>query len=124
MATVRSLADLIAGPRASLFEGGRHGDGVELSFFVTHTPPRSGPPLHVHPAAEVFLVQEGEAMFTVGDEQLVVSSGQIVMVPPETPHQFENTGDDTLRIVSIQPSSEVQQANVQPGAPTRSARRE
>lgn len=124
MVSVHALADLAAGPRAALFEGGRHGDGVELSFFVTNTPPGSGPPLHVHPAAEVFLVEEGEATFTIGNEQLAVPSGQIVMVPPETPHRFENTGDDMLRVLSIQPSPEVQQANVQPGAPTRGGPRE
>jgi mannose-6-phosphate isomerase-like protein (cupin superfamily) len=124
MPSVHSLTDLTAGPRAMLYEGGRHGDGVELSFFVTSTPPRRGPPLHVHPDAEVFLVEEGEARFTIGNEEFVVSSGQIVMVPPETPHRFENTGDDVLRIVSIQPSSEVQQANVQPGEPTRGEPRE
>lgn len=119
MTLVHVLDDLLAGPRAKLFEGTRHGDGVELSFFVTTTPPDRGPPLHVHPDAEVFLVEAGEATFTIGDEELVVTTGHIVMVPPETPHRFHNSGRDTLRIVSIQPSSEVQQPNVQPGAERR-----
>ena len=124
MATVHTLTELTAGPRARLFEGERHGDGVALSFFVTTTPPGRGPPLHVHPQAEVFLVEQGEATFTIGEETLAVASGQVVMVPPETPHRFENTGGDELRVISMQPSSEVEQANVEPGAPTRGAPRE
>ena len=58
-------------PRASLFEGLAHGDGVELSFFVTSTPPDRGPPLHVHPNAEVFLVEQGQATFTIGEDEIV-----------------------------------------------------
>ena len=124
MSLVHALEDLVAGPRARLFEGTRHGDGVELSFFVTETPPDRGPPLHVHPHAEVFLVQEGTARFTIGPEEVVLPSGHIVMVPPETPHRFVNVGDGVLRVVSMQPSGEVHQANVEPGAPTRTEPRE
>ena len=112
MTVVHALDDLVAGPRAKLYEGERHGDGVELSFFVTMTPPDRGPPLHVHAHAEVFLVVAGRATFTVGEEQVEVEAGSVLMVPPETPHRFHNTGESTLRIISIQPSSEVQQANV------------
>ena len=124
MPQVHALKDLTAGPRAELFEGARHGDGVDLSFFVTTTPPDRGPPLHVHPHAEVFLVEEGSARFTIGDEEVELSVGQVVMVPPETPHRFHNTGTGDLRVVSMQPSAEVHQANVEPGAPTRSGPRE
>lgn len=124
MTQVHSLSDLVAGPRAKLFEGTRHGDGVELSFFITTTPPGGGPPLHVHPEAEAFLVEEGDAAFTIGEEELAVSAGHVVMVPPETPHRFENSGQGTLRIVSIQPSAEVHQVNVQPGATPRRLPRE
>ena len=124
MTQVHALSDLTAGPRAELFEGARHGDGVELSFFVTNTPPDRGPPLHVHPTAEVFLVEAGQATFTIGEEEVVLGPGQIVMVLPETPHRFHNTGDEVLRVVSMQPNAEVHQANVEPGAPTRAEPRE
>jgi len=124
MASVHTLSDLVAGPRAMLFEGARHGDGLPLSFFVTTTPSRRGPPLHVHPHAEVFLVEAGQARFIIGDDEVEVATGEIVMVPPETPHRFENTGDDDLRIISMQPSPEVHQANVEPGAQARRMPRE
>ena len=124
MARVFALTDLTSSPRASLFEGFTYGDGVELSFFVTETPPDRGPPLHVHPHAEVFLVLEGTARFTIDAEDVVLPSDHVVMVPPETPHRFVNTGDGVLRVISMQPSGEVHQANVEPGAPTRAEPRD
>jgi mannose-6-phosphate isomerase-like protein (cupin superfamily) len=35
--------------------------------------------LHRHPYAEVFLVQEGNATFTVGEDTIDVTGGQIVV---------------------------------------------
>ena len=106
-ARLHELADLQKTPTAALFEGAKHGDGMAASFFVTAHPPGKGAELHFHPYAEAFLVQEGEARFTAGDEKVAAHAGQIVVVPPETPHGFENVGEGTLRIVSFHPSPEV-----------------
>ena len=89
---VHALADLRRPRPPQLFEGAKHGDGMAVSFFVTAHPPGEGPDLHFHPYAEAFLVQEGEATFTAGDEQVEAPAGQFVVVPPETPHGFENVG--------------------------------
>jgi mannose-6-phosphate isomerase-like protein (cupin superfamily) len=102
-----ALADLAVGPTAWMYEG--RSRGAEISFFVTSTPPGLGPGLHVHPYAETFLVWEGEGTFTVGDEQVVVPSGNIVVVPPDTPHGFKNHGEVTLRVIGIHDNGEVQQ---------------
>ena len=107
MTIVLGLADLPSSHMSTQFEGHRHGD-VDLSFFVTNAPPASGARLHTHPYAEVFIVQEGEAPFTVGDEELVVTGGHVVVVPPETPHRFENTGDGVLRQVGIHERGEME----------------
>jgi mannose-6-phosphate isomerase-like protein (cupin superfamily) len=68
--------------------------------------------LHEHPYPEVFLSQEGEATFTVGEEELVVAGGHVVVVPPRTPHRLENTGEGTLHMVSIHPSGKVEQTDL------------
>ena len=107
MALVHELEDLTKSPTAKLFEGGKHGDGIAVSFFVTAHPPGKGAGLHFHPYAEVFVVYEGEATFTVGDDSVVATAGQVVVVPPESTHGFENTGEGTLRIHSMHPSPEV-----------------
>jgi mannose-6-phosphate isomerase-like protein (cupin superfamily) len=111
MPIVRPLADLRTSPTAALFEG-RKQAGVEVSFFVTDHPPGGGPRLHKHPYPEVFVVQEGEATFTVDTEELLVTAGNVVVVPPDTPHRFENTGDGPLRQVSIHASGELIQVEL------------
>ena len=71
-----------------------------------------GPDLHFHPYPELFVVEEGTAAFTAGDEEITVAAGHIVIVPAETPHMFKCAGDDTLRVVSVHPSGEMQQTYV------------
>jgi mannose-6-phosphate isomerase-like protein (cupin superfamily) len=112
MTIVLALDDLRRSPTAALFEGHRHAEGVDVSCFVTKYPHGGGPQLHKHPYAEVFVVQDGEATFTAGADELLVTGGHIVVVPPETPHRFENTGHSPLRVVSIHPSGEVRQTDL------------
>jgi len=52
-----------------------------------------GPRLHRHPYDETFIVYSGAARFTLGDEQLVVSAGQIVVAPALVPHTFVTLGE-------------------------------
>jgi mannose-6-phosphate isomerase-like protein (cupin superfamily) len=111
MALVIPIADLQLSPTAALFEGRRHAD-VDVSSFITAYPHGAGPSLHKHPYSEVFVVQEGQATFTAGDDELVVEGGNVVVVGPETPHGFKNSGEGTLRVVSIHPSGEVKQTNL------------
>jgi mannose-6-phosphate isomerase-like protein (cupin superfamily) len=101
VARVIPLDEIRSSPTAALFEGDKQGDGVPVSSFIVNTPPGKGPRLHVHPYGEVFVVNEGQATFTAGDEEVVVAAGNVVVVPPETPHKFVNSGDHTLRMVTI-----------------------
>jgi mannose-6-phosphate isomerase-like protein (cupin superfamily) len=80
-------------------EGGDHGAGV--SIILVDAGPGRGPALHKHAYEEVFIVQEGHATFTAGDEEREVSAGAIVIVPGDTPHRFVNSGDGPLRQVAI-----------------------
>ncbi|HWE64977.1 MAG TPA: cupin domain-containing protein [Chloroflexota bacterium] len=103
MAYVVRLDELPRDGNTYRFEGHQHGDAA-LSFFLVDVPPGAGPRLHRHPYEEVFVVQEGHATVTVGDDTLQVTGGQIVVVPPGMPHRFVNTGDGPLRQVNIQPA--------------------
>lgn len=106
MATVIRLADLARSPAAALFEGG---DDVAISIFVTEFERGHGPSLHLHPYPEVFVVERGAAAFTVGDDELAVTAGHIVVVPAQTPHAFQGAGDGKVRVLSIQPSGTIEQ---------------
>ena len=82
------------------FVGQDHG-GVGITFLLVDAPPGRGPSLHRHPYEEVLIVQEGKATFELDGEELEVRAGEIVVVPPGTPHRFVNTGDGALRQVDI-----------------------
>jgi quercetin dioxygenase-like cupin family protein len=97
---VLSRSDLTATNFAHELVGDDHG-GLGISLILVEAPPGRGPSLHTHPYAEVFVVHEGAGTFTAGDEQRVVSGGEIVVVPAETPHGFTNTGDQPLRMTNI-----------------------
>ena len=85
---------------ASRFEGEKH--GAQVSFFVSHNRPGTGPNLHRHPYEETFIVQEGEVLFTVGERTIEATAGDIVVVPAGAPHKFV-TRAGAHRQVSIHP---------------------
>lgn len=64
-AHVVDLADPTRGDDADEFQ--RHHLDANVSFIVVDEPPGGGPRLHRHPYEEVFVVQEGTAIFTAGD---------------------------------------------------------
>lgn len=107
MAQIINTSEL-PGSTSHKFEGYRFGD-VHVSFFVSSTPPGQGPSLHKHPYEEVFVVYDGTLTFTVGDESVEVTGGHIVIVPPETPHKFTNTGSEIAHHVDIHTSGQMVQ---------------
>jgi mannose-6-phosphate isomerase-like protein (cupin superfamily) len=82
------------------FVGADHGD-VPFSVILVHTRPGGGPDVHRHPYAEVFIVESGEATFTLGDHQVEVPAGNVVVGPPGVAHGFKNSGSDELRVTAI-----------------------
>ena len=85
------------------FQGYDYGN-TNISFIIIEAQPGEGPKLHSHPYEEVFIVQEGQATFTVGSETIEATAGQIVVAPAGTPHKFVNSGTGTLRQVDIHAS--------------------
>ena len=101
-ARIVDLADPARGDDANEFQGHHLGAGV--SFIVVDAQPGSGPGLHRHPYEEVFVVQEGVATFTAGDDVIEVRGGQVVVVPAGVAHKFVNSGSGRLRQVDIHAS--------------------
>jgi quercetin dioxygenase-like cupin family protein len=55
--------------------------------------------LRPQPGHRVVAVEEGEALFSLGDNQMrIVRSGEVVRVPPELPHRIESIGEPPLRL--------------------------
>jgi len=87
-------------------------EGAPFSAYIVGAKPGQGPPLHKHPYVEVAFTIEGQATITVRDEQREVKAGGIVVIPPDTPHRFVNSGDTTLRQIDIHASPKFIQTNL------------
>lgn len=80
---------------------------VGLSIFVVEYPPGTGARLHVHPHPEVFVIESGEATFTVDGEEIKAVAGQILIAPADKPHRFWSTGSVPFRSINVMPSGEM-----------------
>lgn len=105
------IADLPGSERSRRFEGKDH--DATASFFVNTHAPGEGPSLHRHPYEEIFILLDGQARFRRGGDEIDAQAGEIVIVPPNTPHGFTNTGDERLLFVSIHPAPEMVQENLE-----------
>ncbi len=110
MISVHPLEDSRISDTLARFEGA---DEIPVSIFVTEFPRGDGPPLHIHPYAEIFLVESGSVVFTADDEVTEVAAGNLVVVPADTRHKFEGVSDQVNRVVSIHPSAHVVQENLE-----------
>ena len=76
--------------------------GSEVSLILEYESRAGyGPRLHRHPYTETFVVRHGRAVFTVGDERLEASGGQILVVPAFTPHKFAVVGPEPFVSTNI-----------------------
>lgn len=95
-----TLTDLPYAGHSHELEGVHYG-GVPASLIFFNGPPDSGPRLHSHPYPELFVIEEGEATFVVGDDLTIATAGQILIAPAGVPHKFTNTGSGFLRSIDI-----------------------
>ena len=61
-------------------------------------------PMHSHPYVEMLYILEGEAdVWTEGgeDKKRRLKAGDMVALPPETPHSFSVVGDKTMKLLGI-----------------------
>lgn len=92
-------ADALQGWSGEL-QCGAYGSNICLVF--NHLPETGGGPrLHRHPYPETFIIRSGHGLFTVGDEEIRATAGQILIVPPNTPHKFTNLGPGPLETIDI-----------------------
>jgi len=64
--------------------------------------PGCGAPSHVHTGVEeVLLILGGSATVTLGEESVVASTGDAVVVSPGTWHSFTNASEEQLHILAV-----------------------
>jgi quercetin dioxygenase-like cupin family protein len=101
---VLDIADPARGEEAGEFQGRIL--GASVSVIVVDAPPGGGPRLHRHPYEEVFVVQEGSATFTAGEDVIEARGGQVIVVPAGVAHKFVNSGAGRLRQVDRCPQAD------------------
>lgn len=79
---------------------------LETIQFVHHMliPPggRHVAELHIHPdAEEIVVITKGQGTAIIGGESFEVRAEDVVYVPPQTEHEFQNTGEDLLGVLFI-----------------------
>jgi quercetin dioxygenase-like cupin family protein len=104
------------GSTARFFHGEQH-DLPSVSLMLGTLLPGEGPPWHRHPYDEVFVVSEGHARFTIGEDVVESSIGEIVIARAGVPHRFENTGDSVLRMTAVHVAPKVVIEWIDPPAP-------
>jgi len=77
------------------------GPGYKVKKVVVDRGCRLSLQLH-HRRAEHWVVVQGEARVTIGDEVRTVLPNQSVYVPVETPHRLENPGSEPLCLIEVQ----------------------
>ncbi len=83
-----------------VMEGKDIDTGVTVLFYATEET-GVGPTWHVHPYDEIFIVREGRALFTIGDQKIEAEAGQILMGPANIPHKYHNLGPGLLETTDI-----------------------
>lgn len=87
------------GGHVRYLEGASH--GLPVSLYCAEIVPGGGPPKHVHPYIEIFVIADGRGEYTVDGEVYSARAGDVVVVPAGAEHVFVNIGDGPLRHTAI-----------------------
>ena len=74
---------------------------THLCIFEQWVAPGAGAPTHSHPVEEVLTVREGVADMWIGQEHVIVTSGQSLLVPAGRQHGVRNCGTATLHVHAV-----------------------
>jgi mannose-6-phosphate isomerase-like protein (cupin superfamily) len=85
---------------------------LEMTQFVGEIPP-SRAPEHHHTYDEVVYVIEGEGVYHIGGDDIPMSQGTCIHLPPLVRHCLENTGSKKMRVLGVfHPSGDPSRAYV------------
>jgi quercetin dioxygenase-like cupin family protein len=97
---------------AAQFQGFQHGAGS--SFYVVTSAPGGGVQKHRHPYDEIFVILKGNVEVIIDGEKKTLDSG-IIVIPPNTWHEFKNRSDYNSLMVTIHSSPKMTQEDWQEG---------
>jgi mannose-1-phosphate guanylyltransferase/mannose-6-phosphate isomerase len=87
------------------------GPDYKVKRIVVHPGKRLSLQLHHH-RAEHWVVVQGTALVTIGQEKKLMASNESVFVPLKTPHRLENPGTEPVRIIEVQTGSYLEEDDI------------
>jgi quercetin dioxygenase-like cupin family protein len=96
--------------------------GDTFSVMEGVSQPGGGPPLHTHPAAELFVIQEGMFAFTgvMDGERYTIRAtpGEMVYIPGGAPHTYTSVGPTAGKaLIILSPGGAMEHFFAEVGAP-------
>jgi mannose-6-phosphate isomerase-like protein (cupin superfamily) len=90
--------------------------GAAQTFGIVEIKAGARNTLHKHPNCEELLyVLSGSCTHIIGDKKVVIKRGDLIRVPPNTPHQAIVIGNEPLRAVISYSSGDRQVVDLGPG---------
>jgi quercetin dioxygenase-like cupin family protein len=96
------------------FVGADQGE-VQMSAFLFHGPPGSGPGPHRHPYDEIQFIRAGRGLYTVDGVRFEAGAGDILVIKAGEVHQFTAIGPDPLVQLDVHLSPRFIQENLSDG---------
>jgi len=81
---------------------GQEGPNFAMRRFAME--PGGGMPRHTNTVEHEQYVLGGKARVGIGDETFEVQKGDVVFIPENVPHWYQNIGDDTFEFLCIVPN--------------------
>ncbi|MGI6575325.1 MAG: cupin domain-containing protein [bacterium] len=73
-----------------------------ICFGIAEFPPYEKPDAHVHAAEEeIIYILSGKGIMEMDGEIINLLPGVAVYMPPGKEHRVENTGDETLKLITL-----------------------
>ncbi|HZD59806.1 MAG TPA: cupin domain-containing protein [Anaerolineae bacterium] len=79
-------------------------EGAEnFALRVFNLMPGGNTPRHTHPWEHEIFVLKGSGSVVENGENVPIHQGDVIYIPPEEEHQFNNTGDSELEFICLIP---------------------
>jgi len=82
---------------------GRRDGAASFSLRYFEIPPRGKSSLDRHAHDHGVYILKGKARVLMGEEKVEAGAGDVLYIPPDEPHQFENIGDGPLGFLCAVP---------------------
>ncbi|MDH6216890.1 cupin domain-containing protein [Streptomyces pseudovenezuelae] len=91
---------------AYIFNASKYPDAT-VSAFIVDVAAAAGPPRHLHPYEEIFIIVEGTVRLESDGKEIDATPDDICVVPAGVPHKFTNLGPGRARMVNIHAAQDV-----------------